>query len=163
MSELKEDLDRAFTGQSRTNSTYLTFAKKAEHEGYEQVAKLFRAAAEAEAIHAQNFLRSLGAIKGTTENLLVALDHAHELERDYPSIIGSAKAEGDTWATKSSCYALESEKIYASLFKKALEELGENEEKEYYICKVCGFTVEDEPPEKCPVCGSRKEAFKRVE
>lgn len=163
MSRLKEDLDKAYTRQSRANSKYFAFARKAEHEGHRQAAKLFRAAAEAEAIHAQNFLRALGIVKGTTEIILAAIDDARELEKGYPSIINAARAEDDTWAAKSSCYALESEKIYAKLFKEALEKLGQEEETDYYICGACGFTVEDEPPEKCPVCGSRKEAFKKTE
>jgi rubrerythrin len=163
MSKLERDLREAFAGESQANRKYHAFAKRAEHEGYIQVAKLFRAAAEVEAIHAQNHLRVMGAIKTTKENLQSVLDgEVCEFKKMYPPMIDDAKVAGNRWARKSFHYANEAEKIHADLFKKALDNLGVNKDVDYYVCKACAFTVEDEPPDKCPVCGSRKEVFWKV-
>ncbi len=164
MSKTDQDLQEAFAGESQANRTYLAFAKKADAEGYTQVAKLFRAAAEAETVHALNHLKELGGIKSTKENLEAAVSgETHEFQNMYPRMIGNAKAEGRKAALRSFDLANQVEKIHAALYQKALENLGKNEQADYYVCQVCGNTVEGEPPDKCPVCGALKKMFRKVE
>jgi rubrerythrin len=162
MSKTEKNLQEAFAGESRANRKYLAFAKKAEQEGYKQVAKLFRAAAEAETVHAHNHFRILGGIKSTRENLEAAINgESYEFQKMYPKMIEDVKAENNKGALQSFNYANEAEKIHAGLYKKALQNLGKNPEVDYYICQVCGNTVEGEPPDKCPICGALKKSFKK--
>ncbi len=164
MSKTEQNLQEAFAGESQANRKYLAFAKKAEEEGYPQVAKLFRAAAEAETVHAHNHLRELGGIKSTRENLEAAISgESYEFQNMYPQMIEDAKQEGNEGALRSFNFANEVEKIHAELYKKALENLGKNEEVDYYVCQVCGNTVEGAPSDKCPICGAKKEAFKKID
>jgi rubrerythrin len=164
MSKTEKNLLEAFAGESQANRKYLAFAKKADAEGYKQIAKLFRAAADAETVHALNHLRELGEIKSTRENLETAISgETHEFESMYPPMIQDAEDEGRKGAVNSFRYANEVEKIHASLYKKAVEMIGKNEEVDYYVCQVCGNTVEGEPPDKCPICKSPKKMFKKVE
>lgn len=164
MSKTSKDLADAFAGESQANRKYLAFAAKAEKEGMKQVAKLFRAAAEAETVHAHNHLRAIGGIGSTAENLKAAIGgETYEFENMYPQMIEDAKAEGDKNAEKTFNYANEVEKVHAELFKKAAEQLDKLEEKDIYVCKVCGNTVEGEPPDKCPICNSPKAAFKKID
>lgn len=164
MSKTEKNLQDAFAGESQANRRYLAFAKKADAEGYKQIAKLFRAAAEAETVHAHNHLRELGGIKSTKENLEEAINgETYEFMKMYPQMIEDAKAEGKKAALKSFSFANKVEKIHARLYKKALEILGKNPEVDYYVCQVCGNTVEGEPPDKCPICGALKKMFKKVE
>jgi rubrerythrin len=164
MSKTEQDLMEAFAGESQANRKYLAFAEKAEKEGYKQVAKLFRAAAEAETIHAHNHLRTLGGIKGTRENLDEAINgESYEFQKMYPRMIGDAETEGNKAALKTFQYANEVEKVHAALYRKALEVLGNNPETDYYICKLCGYTAEGEPPDECPVCKAKKQMFRKVE
>jgi len=163
MSKTEKNLQDAFSGESQANRKYITFAKKAESEGYKQVAKLFRAAAEAETVHALNHFRELGGIKSTKENLKAAISgETYEFQKMYPQMIEDAKAEGEKAAQKNFNFANEVEKIHAGLYKKALEQLGKNKEVDYYVCQVCGNTVEGEPPDKCPICGAPKKMFKKI-
>lgn len=164
MTKSEKNLQEAFAGESQANRKYLAFAKKAEDEGFKQVAKLFRAAAAAETIHAHNHLRELGGIKSTKENLAAAIaGEVFEFQKMYPQMIEDAKAENNTCALRTFSYANEVEKVHADLYKKALETLGKNREVDYYICQVCGNTVEGEAPEECPVCKAKKQAFRKVE
>ncbi len=164
MATTEKNLLEAFAGESQANRKYLAFAKKAEEEGYKQVAKLFRAAAEAETVHALNHLRELGGIKSTKENLEAAISgESYEFQKMYPQMIEDAKAEKNESALRSFNFANEVEKIHAELYKKALETLGKNQEVDYYVCQVCGNTVEGEAPDECPICGAKKQAFKRIE
>jgi rubrerythrin len=164
MSKSEKDLKDAFAGESQANRKYTAFAKKADSEGYKQVAKLFRAAADAETVHALNHLRELGGIKGTKENLQAAIaGETFEFQDMYPQMIEDARSEGNKRAEMSFNYANAVEKIHADLYKKALEDLGKNKEVDYYVCQVCGNTVEGEPPDKCPICNSPRKAFKRVD
>lgn len=163
MSRTEKNLLEAFAGESQANRKYLAFAKKADDEGFKQAAKLFRAAAEAETIHAHNHLRELKGIKSTKENLGEALDgETHEFKSMYPGMIEEAKAEGAQGALRSFQFANDVEKIHAGLYKKALDSLGSNEDVDYWVCKVCGNTVENEPPDECPVCKAKKTAFYKV-
>jgi len=164
MSKTTKNLQTAFAGESQANRKYLAFAKKAETKGYKQVAKLFRAAAEAETVHALNHLRELEGIKSTKENLETAIGgETYEFQKMYPKMIEDANTEGHKAAVRTFTYANEVEKIHAALYKKAIENLGNNPEVDYYVCQVCGNTVEGEPPDKCPICGALKKMFKRVE
>lgn len=163
MSKTEKNLEEAFAGESQANRKYLAFAKKADDEGFKEVAKLFRAAAEAETIHAHNHLRELKGIKSTKENLQEAVGgETHEFKSMYPGMIEEAKAEGNQGAVRSFQFANDVEKIHADLYQKALENLGKNEETDYWVCKVCGNTVEGEPPDECPVCKAKKMAFYKV-
>ncbi len=164
MSKTEQDLQDAFAGESQANRKYLAFAKKAQDEGYAQVAKLFRAAAAAETIHAHNHLRALSGIKSTKENLMTAISgESYEFQKMYPRMIDDAKAEGQDYALRSFNLANEVEKVHAALYKKALEELGKNVSTEYYVCSVCGYTAEGEAPDDCPVCRAKKQAFRKAE
>ncbi|MEJ2255202.1 MAG: rubrerythrin family protein [Nitrospirota bacterium] len=163
MPSTEQNLKDAFAGESQANRKYLAFADKAEKEGYKQVARLFRAAAQAETVHAHNHLRALGGIKSTGENLKEAIGgESYEFQSMYPPMVEEAAKEGKKQAEQSFTYANEVEKIHADLYKKALENLGRNEEVDYWVCSVCGNTVEGEPPDVCPICKSKKEAFKKV-
>jgi len=164
MSKTEKNLQDAFAGESQANRKYLAFAKKAEAEGFKQIAKLFRATADAETVHAMNHLRELGGIKTTRENLEAAIGgETYEVESMYPPMIQEATAEGKQGAENSFSYAYEVEKIHAALYKKALDAMGKNEEVDYYVCQVCGNTVEGEPPDQCPICKAMKKMFKKVE
>jgi rubrerythrin len=164
MSKTEGNLKAAFAGESQANRKYLAFAKKAEEEGYKAVAKLFRAAAEAETVHAHNHLRELKGIRSTKENLQEAIDgESHEFLSMYPEMMEQAKAEDQKGALRSFQIANEVEKVHHALYKKALESLGSNVDQDYYICKVCGYTAEGEAPDTCPVCGAKKMAFYKVE
>jgi rubrerythrin len=164
MSKTEKDLQDAFAGESQANRKYLAFAKKAEQEGHKQVAKLFRAAAAAETIHAHNHLRVLGIVKSTKDNLMEAINgESYEFQKMYPRMIEDAQAEGNTGALQSFNYANAVEKVHAALYQKALDSLGRNMETDYYICSVCGYTAEGEAPDECPVCKAKKQAFRKVE
>lgn len=164
MSKTEENLKESFAGESQANRKYLAFAKKAEDEGFKAVAKLFRAAAEAETVHAHNHLRELKGIKSTRENLEQAISgESHEFQSMYPAMIAEAQKEGIKSAERSFHIANEVEKIHAALYQKALDNLGNNEDVDYYICRVCGYTAEKDAPDVCPVCGAKKVAFYKVD
>jgi len=164
MAKTEQHLKDAFAGESQANRKYLAYAKKAEQEGYKQAARLFRAAAAAETIHAHNHLRELGVVKSTKENLLDAINgESYEFQKMYPQMIADAKAEGRDGALKSFNYANEVEKVHAALYQKVLDSLGRNVDTDYYVCSVCGYTAEGSAPDVCPVCGSKKQAFMKSE
>ena len=163
MSQSEKNLQEAFAGESQANRKYLAFSKKADREGYPQVAKLFRAAAEAETVHAHAHLRTLGGINKTADNLKEAIaGETHEFKNMYPEMIEAAQAEGNKAAERSFTYANEVEKVHADLFQKALDNLDNLEEVDYYVCSVCGYTCENEPPDVCPVCNAKAKAFFEV-
>ena len=158
MTKTDENLKFAFAGESQANRRYLAFAQKAEEEGFTQAAKLFRAAAEAETIHALNHLRITGEIKSTLDNLNTALGgETFEFITMYPKYMQVAKEEDNKQAVWSFDVANKVEQVHAKLFKKAIAALNNAKEMakvDYYVCSTCGNTVEGEPPEKCPICGS---------
>jgi rubrerythrin len=160
------NLQNAFAGESQANRKYLAFAQQAETEGFQQVAKLFRAAAEAETIHAHNHLRALKGIGSTRDNLIEAIaGETHEFKTMYPAMILDAKAEGATMALRSFVYANGVEKVHAGLYEAALNRLETGmEEVDYYICPVCGHTdtVAGNPPNSCVFCGVSGDDFLRV-
>lgn len=164
MSKTLDNLKEAFAGESQANRRYLAFAKKADEEGYSQAARLFRAAAEAETVHAHAHLRAMKGVKSTEENLQEAIDgETFEFTKMYPKMLAEAQEEGKKQAAMSFDNANQVEEIHANLYKNVLENLGKKERKVVYsVCQVCGNTVE-EAPEKCPICNSPKKLFKKVE
>jgi len=167
LSKTKDNLEFAFAGESQAKRKYLFFAEKAEEEVQKRIARLFRAAADAEAIHARNHLKVLQGIESTRENLLTAIGgENHEFTEMYPAFIKKAEVEGEKKAADSFDLANEVEQIHHGLYHDALSgiEKGEIMElKPFYVCQYCGNTVEGEAPEKCPVCGAPKRMFKLVE
>jgi rubrerythrin len=146
------------------NRTYLAFAKKADQEGYPQIAKLFRAAAAAETVHAHNHLQRMGGIGTTMDNLKEAVaGEKYEFQTMYPEFIEEAKKEGDNRALWSFEVANKVEMIHARLFEKALGEIGKNEDVDYYVCSVCGHTHEGKPEDNCPVCGAPPSKYDKVD
>ncbi|KXS41318.1 MAG: rubrerythrin [Methanolobus sp. T82-4] len=160
----KDNLEAAFTGESMANRRYLAFAKKADSEGYPQIAKLFRAAAAAETVHAHNHLQRMGGVGTTMDNLKEAIGgEKYEFETMYPEFIEEAKKEEDNRALWSFEVANKVEKVHARLFEKALEEIGSNSETDYYVCSVCGHTHEGRPEGNCPVCGAPASKFDKID
>jgi len=165
MKEMTEKaLKEAFAGESMAHVKYLIFAEEAEKKGFKNLARLFRAISYAEYVHARNHFRELGMIKDTLENIQQGIDgEIYEAEEMYPVFNNTAKFQGEKGAERSTHYAWEAEKIHAEMYKKAKEMVEEGKdysEDKIYICPVCGHTVIGEPPEKCPVCGAPKSAYK---
>jgi rubrerythrin len=161
-----DNLKNAIAGESQANRRYLAFARKADEDGFSQVAKLFRAAAEAETVHALNHLRIAGDVRSTAENLEGAVaGETFEYKKMYPEYIAVAKQEKNQQATWSFDVANRVEEVHAGLFSNAVQALKSNKhlaQVDYYVCGVCGNTVEGEAPEKCPICGSPKSQFFKV-
>jgi rubrerythrin len=161
------NLQEAFGGESKANRRYMFFAEKAEKEGYPGVARLFRAVAEAETVHARNHLNALDAIGGTKENLMAASIGEHqEFTGMYPVFVEVAKEEQNDRAAHTFRLAEVVEKIHHGLFEAALAEVKKGKkpaEATYYVCQVCGNTVAGSAPDKCPVCGASAKAFKKME
>lgn len=163
MANTNDNLQEAFAGESQANRKYLAFAQKAEEEGYSQIARLFKAAAEAETVHALAHLEAMAGVASTKDNLKQAIDgETFEFTKMYPKMIEEAKKEGHREAEISFDNANKVEKIHAELYKKALENLGKNKNTVYYVCKVCGNTVEGKAPDTCPICNSSAQMFKKI-
>ncbi len=168
MSKTVEDLKAAFAGESQANRKYTAFAQKADADGLPQIAKLFRAAAHAETVHALNHLRTLGEVNDTEANLGAAIEgENYEVVTMYPEFIEDAKKEDEKKALRSFTYAYEVEKVHENLFRAALEALKKGEPQgadvyDYYVCPVCGYTEAKNAPEKCPVCGVPGSKFERI-
>lgn len=160
-----EHLKEAFAGESQANRKYLAYAARAEQEGHAQAAKLFRAAAEAETVHAHAHFRAMKGIGSTEENLRDAIEgETHEYTKMYPQMIDDAAAEGEKEAERSFRYANAVEATHAKLYQEVLNELGNGGEAyPYFVCPVCGHTEGREAPEKCPVCGTPGARFLRVD
>ncbi len=167
MSNTMENLQAAFAGESQANRKYLFFAEKADKEGYSQIARLFRAAAEAETVHARKHLQTMGGISSTKDNLKeAAKGELYEFTQMYPGFIEQAKAENNQGAETSFDWANKVEKIHHRLYQKTLDDLEagkEMKDEPYFVCPGCGYTVAGEAPEKCPVCGAPRSMFTRVE
>ncbi len=166
MSRSVDNLKTAFAGESQANRRYLAFAKKADQEGFPQIAKLFRAAAAAETVHANNHLRAMEGIKTTAENLEVAIaGENYEVVTMYPSMYAEAEAEGDKRAIQTFKYALETEKVHEKLYRQAAESIRQGKDitkKEYYVCPVCGYTHEGPLEGRCPTCNTPGEKFEKI-
>jgi rubrerythrin len=166
MSKTIENLKEAFAGESQANLRYLAYAQKAEEEALFQIAKLFKAAAEAETVHAHNHLRVLSGIKSTQENLETAVSgETFEFKTMYPEYLAKAEDEGNKQAAWSFDVANQVEQIHAKLFSKAIDTLQKGEKPisvDYFVCSVCGNTVEGKPPSKCPICGAPEAKFSKA-
>jgi len=162
----QENLQAAFAGESQANRKYLAFAGKAEAEGYPQIARLFRAAAAAETVHAHAHLRVMKGVGDTKQNLQAAIDgEGYEFREMYPKFVHEAEAEGHKGALISFRNAMAVEKTHYDLYSGALESLAAGRdlpEAAIYVCDVCGHTAVGEAPDKCPVCGAVKSKFKEA-
>lgn len=162
-----DNLAEAFAGESQANRKYLAFARKADEDGLPQVARLFRAAAEAETIHAHAHLRVMGGIKDTLVNLQEAAQgEAHEFQEMYPPMLAEAEAEGNKPAVFSFKNALAVEEIHNSLYNEAIVAVqagGDLQETSIWVCPVCGNTVKGGAPDKCPICGVPGEKFMNID
>jgi len=162
-----DNLQAAFAGESQANRKYLAFAKHADEAGKPQIARLFRAAAAAETVHAHAHLRVLGGVKSLEENLQATIaGEGHEFRQMYPEFLAAAEAEGNNPAVSSFKNALAVEEIHHGLYSAALAtaEAGNDlPDREVFVCPVCGNTVYDNAPDTCPICGVKKEKFFEVE
>jgi rubrerythrin len=164
MSKTMDDLATAFAGESQARNKYLAFAKKADAEGYPQIARLFRAAAQAEFVHAQNHFRAMEGILSTPENLKAAIaGENYESVTMYPPFVADAVAEGNKKAQTSFEFALAVEKTHEALYTEALMCMDEPQDSfEYYVCPVCGHTHKRNAPDRCPVCGATGSRFEKI-
>ena len=164
--QTQDNLQAAFAGESQANRKYLAFATKADAEGFPQIAKLFRAAAAAETVHAHAHLRVMQGVGDTKKNLEAAIDgEGHEFKEMYPAFIEVAEKEGNRAAVMSFRNANAVEKIHFDLYGKALETLNAGKDlspASIHVCEICGNTVVGEVPDKCPICGAPKAKFKEV-
>ena len=167
MTKTDDNLQEAFGGESQANRRYLFFANKADKEGYAQIARLFRAAAEAETVHARNHFNAMDGVGSTKANLNAGIIGEHqEFTRMYPQFIEQARADQYQRAEVTFDWANKVEEIHHGLFQAALKALDSGEavkDKSYFVCQGCGNTVEGEAPETCPICGAPRSAFKRAE
>lgn len=167
MGTTQENLQAAFAGESQANRRYLFFAEEADKAGYKQIARLFRAAAEAETVHAHNHLGVLGGIKSTKDNVETAIKGEHyEFMKMYPEFLAQAKTEGHKGAEAVFDYANKVEKVHHQLYEKARNSLAggsQLKDEPYFVCQVCGYTVGGEAPGTCPICKATRDKFKRVE
>lgn len=161
----EENLKNAYAGESQAHMKYLAFADAAEKEKFSNVARLFRANSFAEQVHATNHLRALNGIGKTTANLQAAVDGENfEVEEMYPAYKVVAENQGEKMAVTMFNAAIEAEKVHFGLYKKAKAVVDKGSDLGYFpvqVCSMCGFTVEGEAPDKCPVCGAPKEKFIR--
>jgi rubrerythrin len=165
MSTTESNLKEAFAGESQANRKYIAFAKKAEKEGFINVARLFRTAAEAETIHAMGHLNALGAVSSTADNLRAAIaGETYEFTEMYPPMLQRAEAE-DHSGKRMFAYAAKAEEVHANLYKMALEAVAGGKdlaETSFYLCPVCGHIEMGQPPASCPICGANGTRFQKV-
>ena len=153
------DLMEAFAGESQANRKYLAYSKKAEKDGKLNAAKLFKAASDAETLHALKHFEVAGKVGTTTDNLMDAVSgETHEYTEMYPDFVKDAEAEGNKAALMSFTFAMKAEEVHAKLYKEALENLDQTEEVFYYLCPVCG-NIEKVRPDKCSICGVPGDKF----
>lgn len=164
MNKMTEDsLSGAFAGESQAHMKYLVFAQKAQEEGLQNIARLFRAVAFAEQVHASNHFRALKGVGETAANLAAAVEGENfEVEQMYPAYMAVADLQGEKEARRSMRFAWEAEKIHARMYQAAKEAAARGQDAkmgELYICGICGHTVEGSAPDKCPTCGAQKSNF----
>ena len=159
------NLREAFAGESQANRKYLAFAKKADQEGFANVARLFRTAAEAETIHALAHLDALDAVQSTRDNLRTAVEgETYEFTEMYPPMLELAQKENHR-AKRMFGYATKAEAVHARLYAMALEAVSDGkdlDEAKFFLCPVCGHIELGNPPDSCPICGAKKEKFRQV-
>ncbi|MEW6571985.1 MAG: rubrerythrin family protein [Nitrospirota bacterium] len=161
----KENLKSAFSGESQAHMKYLIFSDKAEEEGFSNIARLFKAIAFAERVHASNHLNALNGSNLTIDNLDIAIEgETFEVNEMYPAYKAVAELQDEKKAVKSMHYALEAEKIHSALYSEAKEAVKSGKDMEIgeiNICPVCGHTVVGKAPERCPICGIQGDKFKK--
>lgn len=165
MEKTTKNLKAAFSGESQANRKYLAFADMAEKDGKPHLARLFRAAAHGETVHALNHLRTLGEARDSKKNLENAIaGETYEIEKMYPEFIVEAEKENRQDAKMSFEKALKVENSHRALFRESLEKIenGDIAEHDYFVCSVCGYPALDAAPENCPVCGAPKTSFLNI-
>ena len=157
----EKNLAAAFAGESQANRKYLAYAKQADAEGYTQIAKLFRATAEAETIHAHAHFKNMGKINSTAENLQAAIDgETYEFNVMYPEFIKEAEAQGvNKNIVRAFSLANQAEKVHAELYQSALTNIESKGSSDYYLCTICGHIHEGSAPDSCPICGAKAQAY----
>lgn len=162
----EDNLKSAYAGESQANRKYASFSDQAESEGFRNVAKLYRAASEAEAIHARRLLKVMGGIGVTSENLKKSVEgETYEFKSMYPDFIRVAEGEKKTEAVTAFTYAMKAEEVHAGFYKSALDAIQSKRDlnvNKIYVCTICGNIVFNEPPEKCPICSAFKKKFQEV-
>jgi rubrerythrin len=161
----QENVYEAFVGEAKAHHRLMAFARKANDEGYDQVAKLFRAVAAAEGVHAERHLRLLGEalVKSTEENLQYSFEQETTVNQVYyPEFIREAEEEEEPAAAVTFKQARDVEEGHAALYKRALNAMLREETHDYYVCQICGYVAEREPPDRCPVCNAKREQFRAV-
>lgn len=165
MADTKENLEAAFAGESQAFQKYLNYAEKAENDGFPNVAKLFRTAAEAERIHAGGHLAALEGVGSTAENLQAAIDgETYEYTEMYPPMLDQAQSDRHA-ATRMFGLAVKAEEVHAQLYKKALEAVQQGHdltETDFYLCPVCGYIEFGSPPDVCPICATPADQFTKI-
>ena len=158
--ETQKNLHTAYQGESKASVRLKVYAEKADKEEYPGVARLFRAVAESEAIHARNNLRLIGEIKDTETNLSESFANETKIARvSYGGFIAQAENEGNDKAARMFTWARDVEEVHAKLYEKALEHMLAEEEPTYYVCEVCGYVADGAVPDVCPACGSPAKVF----
>jgi rubrerythrin len=155
----------AFVGEAKAHHRLLAFARKAQEEGYPQIAKLFRAVATAEGVHAERHLQLLGeaVVQSTEENLRSSFERETNVDQvTYPQFIQEAEQEGEQAAAVTFGQARDVEERHAALYKQALSAMLRDETYSYYVCPVCGYIAEREAPDECPICGAKREKFVQI-
>ena len=162
--KIEKNLAYAFAAESKASVRNATFAKKAEMEGYDQIARLFLAVSDAESVHAHRYLLLMrGKIGSTEENLETAFQNEIKANvEEYPKLIKDASEAGNSSVLKAFSQARDVESRHAELYKKALNDMVSDRETDYYVCQVCGYISEDEAPKRCPICGAVKHKFKGI-
>jgi len=156
------NLKVGFVAESQAHLRNMAFAMKAEQQGYLQVARLFRAIAESEAIHAFNHLRLLDGVSDTQDNLEAAFERENLAGETYPEMIKDANREGNAQVARAFSFHRDVERGHAKLYEKALEHMLGEVDTEYHVCNVCGYVCDGEPPDECPICGAPRKQFKKV-
>jgi len=160
----KTNLEAAFAGESQAHMKYLIFADQAEKDGFTDVARLFRANAYAEQVHATSHFKVMKKLAETSENLQVGIDgETYEVEEMYPAFMAVAELQDERGAVRSTKWAREAEKIHAEMYTTAKSTVDKGQDPsigKMYVCSVCGWTGEGEPPDNCPLCNGKKEFFK---
>lgn len=160
----EENLKSSYSGESQAHMKYLLFSERADMEGYKNLSRLFKAIAYAELVHARNHLTALGMMRTSSDNLQVAIDgETYEVEEMYPAYHAVAELQGEREAQRSMNRALQAEKIHVGMYRRAKQAVERGEDPKIgpiYICEVCGYTVEDTAPDRCPICEAIREKFK---
>lgn len=161
-----ENAKEAFAGESQANRKYLAFSEKAAEEGFKNIATLYKAASEAEAIHAKKLLKVLAAIEPTSKNLEVSIaGETHEFTHMYPDFVKVAEAEGRSDALLAFTHAMKAEQVHANLYKKALDAVKAGHDlgrEKIFLCPVCGNIEIGKAPDKCPICGVFGKQFREI-